>query len=768
MGESLSLGALTRTLYLWRYLRRAPPLPMALLQCVGATSGEAVSELRTWPSIWPFLEHLPLPRRRERKIPKAPHPGARFSNALSPFRGGDVSFYFDSEKEMYWSFGCGTSDESSMWLIILFSGVAVCSFIMVIAICLLIYRRVSSSPPTHPETESPGFESIFIASPRCSQDDGESGTGRILAHRTPPVASDQAARGEVARQGGSGEGLQTADESRSRSKCPTPVNQLPGPTGTQSREEERRETNGNSTCSSWKSQEEGKVEVNGVENENREREQSRIPKRRDGHQNRKSKRRTAEQGPRTPSHAKKHMTPDGEDARTNTTPQVQEGPQSSRQKKIDRIPSEIIRQLTTNQSISRIDTSPSAPRNTLEKEPQGTRHRERAKQKKEISPRRGKSDTKALKPSCSGHALAKQENPLHREYGSGLIMHGTSTGNLAVGRANMGLQGPLPKGVFQQQGSIVVVARGRPGYVHQHPIYTGHCPPTGHRQNHRPVTTLPGNYRNRSRIHQPASDLEIRRVISHNGINETAHIAYAPPMLAPSQTLTIPRQHHTPSRTSPRLVPCYSPIVLSPGVRSAGHGLSATPSPRPRGGRRAQEQGGAEELYDQPTAVEVISAEMSNQGIRHRRWLLMLTVIGLGWVVATSVTVLGMFMTACRRRGKAETSNIGLCQSSSLHEGYAMVGFGSLMNVALLVTMLVLLMKDRRKNRVKPTRVALHHPQQRQFLRSRQPRWACPAPILRLRRRPSRNRSKKPKMFFQTISLCFSKRLSILFIDVII
>ncbi|XP_069994489.1 histone H2A.v2 [Penaeus vannamei] len=93
---------------------------------------------------------------------------------------------------------------------------------------------------------------------------------------------------------------------------------------------------------------------------------------------------------------------------------------------------------------------------------------------------------------------------------------------------------------------------------------------------------------------------------------------------------------------------------------------------------------------------------MSNQGIRHRRWLLMLTVIGLGWVVATSVTVLGMFMTACRRRGKAETSNIGLCQSSSLHEGYAMVGFGSLMNVALLVTMLVLLMKDRRKNRVKP------------------------------------------------------------------
>lgn len=491
------------------------------------------------------------------------------------------------------------TDESSMWLIILFSGVAVCSFIMVIAICLLIYRRVSSSPPTHPETESPGFESIFIASPRCSQDDGESGTGRILAHRTPPVASDQAARGEVARQGGSGEGLQTADESRSRSKCPTPVNQLPGPTGTQSREEERRETNGNSTCSSWKSQEEGKVEVNGVENENREREQSRIPKRRDGHQNRKSKRRTAEQGPRTPSHAKKHMTPDGEDARTNTTPQVQEGPQSSRQKKIDRIPSEIIRQLTTNQSISRIDTSPSAPRNTLEKEPQGTRHRERAKQKKEISPRRGKSDTKALKPSCSGHALAKQENPLHREYGSGLIMHGTSTGNLAVGRANMGLQGPLPKGVFQQQGSIVVVARGRPGYVHQHPMYTGHCPPTGHRQNHRPVTTLPGNYRNRSRIHQPASDLEIRRVISHNGINETAHIAYAPPMLAPSQTLTIPRQHHTPSRTSPRLVPCYSPIVLSPGVRSAGHGLSATPSPRPRGGRRAQEQGGAEELYDQ-------------------------------------------------------------------------------------------------------------------------------------------------------------------------
>ncbi|XP_037795432.1 pectinesterase inhibitor 10-like [Penaeus monodon] len=94
---------------------------------------------------------------------------------------------------------------------------------------------------------------------------------------------------------------------------------------------------------------------------------------------------------------------------------------------------------------------------------------------------------------------------------------------------------------------------------------------------------------------------------------------------------------------------------------------------------------------------------MSNQGIRHRRWLLMLTAIGLGWVVATTVTVLGMFMTACRRRVKPETDDdVGLCHSSSLHEGYAMVGFGSLMNVALLVTMLVLLMKDRRKNRVKP------------------------------------------------------------------
>lgn len=34
----------------------------------------------------------------------------------------------------------------------------------------------------------------------------------------------------------------------------------------------------------------------------------------------------------------------------------------------------------------------------------------------------------------------------------------------------------------------------------------------------------------------------------------------------------------------------------------------------------------------------------------------MLTVIGLGWVVATSVTVLGMFMTACRRRGKVRLS----------------------------------------------------------------------------------------------------------------
>ncbi|XP_047499649.1 uncharacterized protein LOC125046070 [Penaeus chinensis] len=93
---------------------------------------------------------------------------------------------------------------------------------------------------------------------------------------------------------------------------------------------------------------------------------------------------------------------------------------------------------------------------------------------------------------------------------------------------------------------------------------------------------------------------------------------------------------------------------------------------------------------------------MSNQGIRHRRWLLMLTAIGLGWIVATSVTVLGMFMTACRRRVKPETDDGGLCHSSSLHEGYAMVGFGSLMNVALLVTMLVLLMKDRRKNRIKP------------------------------------------------------------------
>ncbi|XP_042885559.1 NLP effector protein 8-like [Penaeus japonicus] len=92
---------------------------------------------------------------------------------------------------------------------------------------------------------------------------------------------------------------------------------------------------------------------------------------------------------------------------------------------------------------------------------------------------------------------------------------------------------------------------------------------------------------------------------------------------------------------------------------------------------------------------------MSSHGL-HRRWLVVLTVIGLGWIIATTVTVVGMFMTACQREVKTKTDDQGLCQASSLHEGYAMVAVGSLMNVALLVTMLVLLMRDRRQSRVKP------------------------------------------------------------------
>lgn len=487
-----------------------------------------------------------------------------------------------------------------MSFVALFSGITVVCVIIVIASSLLIYRQFTSSSPAHPEMESPGFESVFIASSQCPRDDGESRTGRtILAHGATPMAPDQDARSKAVRQGCSSEGLQAAHERQCRSKCPTPVNQPAGPIGTQSQEEDLRETSGNK-----KSQEEGSVEVNGDENEDRETDLSRIP-RNQRCQNRRSKRRTAEQGPRSPSHGKKHKIPNGEGADTNAALQgPQQAPQTAKQKKIDRIPSEIIRELSTNKSVILKDTSSSAIRNTPEKDPQGTRHGKRAKQENEISPHRCKAETKDLKPSRSGHALAIQENPLSREYNSGLIMHGTSTGNLVVGRANMGIQGPHPKSVFQQQGPTVTVARGQSGYVHQHPMYIGYYTPTGHSQNHRPTTTLPGNYRKDKRIHQPASDLELRRVMSHHGINESAYIGHATPTLTP-MPLAIPHQHLATSRTSPRLLPCYSPIVLSPARGRSGNGLSTTPSPRPRGGRRAEEgerveeRCDAEHLYDQ-------------------------------------------------------------------------------------------------------------------------------------------------------------------------
>ncbi|XP_047499512.1 uncharacterized protein LOC125045962 [Penaeus chinensis] len=510
--------------------------------------------------------------------------------------GDDVSFFFESENEMYWSFGCGAADESLLWLSALFSGILVACVIMVIVISLLIYRRVSSSSPTHPNMESADFESVFIASSQYPQDDGESGAGRnIFSHATTPMAPDQDARSKAVRQGGSSEGLQTAHEPQCRTKCPTPINQPAGPIGTQSHVE-GRETSGNNTSSSWKSQEEGSVEMNGDENEASKTEQSRIPRRRNGDQNRRSKRRTAEQGPRTPSHDEKHKLPDGEDAGTNAAPQgPQQALQSARQKKIDRIPVEIIRELSANKSVFLKETSSPAIRNTPEKDSQGTKHGKRDKKEDDISPHRGKAETKALKPSCSGHALAIQGNPLFREYGSGLIIHGT--GNPVVGRANMGIQGSLPKGIFQQQGATIAVARGRPGYVHQHPVYIGYDTPTGL----RPVTTLPGNYRKHNRTHQPATDLEIRRVMSHHRISEAAHIAHVTPTLTP-MSLAIP---HAALKTSPRLLPCYSPIVLSPARMRPRNRLSTTPSPRPRGGSRAEEGGGADEkggaeiLYDQ-------------------------------------------------------------------------------------------------------------------------------------------------------------------------
>ncbi|XP_063595797.1 uncharacterized protein LOC134772689 [Penaeus indicus] len=476
------------------------------------------------------------------------------THGLKDIDGGDVFFYFESKKEMYWSFGCGAAGESLMWSIALFTGIVVACAIMVIVISLLIYRRVSSSSLTHPEMESAGFESVFIASTQYPEEDGESRTGRnILADATTPMAPDQDARRKAVRQGGSSEGLQTAHEPRCRTKCPTPVNQPVSPVGTES-QVEGRETSGNNTGSSWQRQEEGSVEMNGDENEDRKIEQSRIPRRRNGDQNRRSKRRTAEQGPRTPSHGKKHKPPDGEDAGTNFAPQgPQQALQSARQKKIDRIPSEIIRELSADKSF-------------FLKDSQGTRHGKRDKKEKDISPHRGKAETKALKPSCNGHALAIQGNSLCREHGSGLILHGT--GNSAVGHANMGMQGSLPKGAFLQQGPTVAVARGRPGCVHQHPVYIGYYTPTGHRPGHRSVTTLPGNYRKHHRIRQPATDLEIRRVMSHYGINEAAHIAHATPTLTP-MPLAIPHQHHPAMKTSPRLVPCYSPIVLSPTVEVA-------------------------------------------------------------------------------------------------------------------------------------------------------------------------------------------------------
>nr|XP_045608020.1 uncharacterized protein LOC123764368 [Procambarus clarkii]XP_045608021.1 uncharacterized protein LOC123764368 [Procambarus clarkii]XP_045608022.1 uncharacterized protein LOC123764368 [Procambarus clarkii]XP_045608023.1 uncharacterized protein LOC123764368 [Procambarus clarkii] len=108
-------------------------------------------------------------------------------------------------------------------------------------------------------------------------------------------------------------------------------------------------------------------------------------------------------------------------------------------------------------------------------------------------------------------------------------------------------------------------------------------------------------------------------------------------------------------------------------------------------------------------------------GVRRTRWSVVLSVLGVGWLVATSITAFGMYMIAChanfpphgsvtkttsrqgseitqeKTSGRTEHAQWGGCEGGwTLEEGHVVLVVGSLLNMVLLVTMLVLLVHERR------------------------------------------------------------------------
>ncbi|XP_071528592.1 uncharacterized protein [Panulirus ornatus] len=99
--------------------------------------------------------------------------------------------------------------------------------------------------------------------------------------------------------------------------------------------------------------------------------------------------------------------------------------------------------------------------------------------------------------------------------------------------------------------------------------------------------------------------------------------------------------------------------------------------------------------------------------MERRNWWPVLSLLGLGWLAATSVTALGMYMVACHanalphltqqlQEAKKVVSS-GKCVGSwTIGAGHLVLVVGSLLNLLLLVTMLVLLVRERLALTVSP------------------------------------------------------------------
>ncbi|XP_069939854.1 uncharacterized protein [Cherax quadricarinatus] len=106
-------------------------------------------------------------------------------------------------------------------------------------------------------------------------------------------------------------------------------------------------------------------------------------------------------------------------------------------------------------------------------------------------------------------------------------------------------------------------------------------------------------------------------------------------------------------------------------------------------------------------------------GSRRTRWSVVLSVLGVGWVVATSVTAFGMYMVAChnsvsavsygtRVDARESTSQASLRSGSwngctggwTLGQGHLVLVVGSLLNMVLLVTMICLLLHEKLAHKI--------------------------------------------------------------------